>query len=169
MASMPLRTSALALVVAALALSPAAQAQTVKIQVKSLNTIQVVHDTAPKQKVNKGDAIFFKDLLLNMVAQFGKQKGKPVAYDVGTVTYTTSVTRKMSCVVTFPGIGTISYGGIVIDHADGTTTFPITGGTGGFKNAKGTVTLRAGKTTQPNIFDVTVPGHPLNLNGGGVA
>ena len=160
---------ALALVSAALVLSPTAQAQTVKIQVKSLNTIQVVHDTAPKRKVNKGDAVFFKDLLLNTVAQFGKPKGKPVAYDVGTVTYTDAVNRKMSCVVTFPGIGTISYGGIVVDHKDGTTTFPITGGTGGFKNAKGTVTLLAGKTTQPNIFSVTVPGHPLNLHGSGVA
>ncbi len=154
---------------AALLLAPAAAAQTVKIELTSLNTVQVAHDTPPEHQVNKGDAIFFKDLLLNRVAQFGKKKNQPVAYDVGTVTYTSAVARRMRCVATFPGIGTITYGGAVVDHKDGTTTFPITGGTGGFKHATGTVTLGAGATTAPNTFIVTVPGNPIQIHGSGVA
>ena len=42
-------------------------------------------------------------------------------------------------------------------------------GTGGFKNAKGTVTFGHGGTTTPNTFTVTVPGTPIALHGGGVA
>ena len=45
-----------------------------------------VHDRAPKGKLNAGDSIAFRDLLLNRKPQFGKKTGKPVAYDVGTMT-----------------------------------------------------------------------------------
>ncbi|HEY4349149.1 MAG TPA: hypothetical protein VGM80_16360 [Gaiellaceae bacterium] len=151
----------------ALVLAASAQAQTVTIQVTSLSTVAIPHDIKPTHTVNKGDWIEFKDLLLNRVAQFGKKKGRAVAYDVGTITYTSSSGRKLICKAIFPGVGTISYGGVVIDHKDGTTSFPITGGTGGFKNAKGTVTFHAGATTQPNTFVVTVPGDNLDIHGGG--
>jgi hypothetical protein len=158
-----------ALVSAALVLSAPAQAQTVKILLSSVSTVQILHDTPPKHKVNKGDSVFFKDLLLNKVAQFGKKRNQPVAFDVGTVTYTSPVARKLICVATFPGIGTITYGGVVVDHKDGTTSFPIIRGTGGFKHAKGTVTFGPGGSTPPNTFTVTVPGNPIALHGGGVA
>lgn len=161
---------ALALVAVALLLSADAHAQTVRIQLTSLNTVQVPHNIAPTNKLNKGDFITFKDLLLNRVSQFGKKKNRPVAYDVGTITYTSATQRKLVCTATFPGIGTITYGGKVVDRKDGTSVFPITGGTGGFKGAKGTVTLGPGATTAPNILEVTVPGNTINLHGaGGVA
>src|SRR5579864_3303812 len=159
----------LALVSAALIVALPARAQTVKILLTSVSTVQILHDTPPKNKVNKGDSVFFKDLLLNRVAQFGKQKRQPVAFDVGTVTYTSPVARRLVCVATFPGIGTITYGGVVVDRKDGTTSFPIVKGTGGFKNATGTVTFGRGGSTTPNTFAVTVPGNPLALHGGGVA
>ena len=168
-APMQIPVGALALVSAALVFAAPAEAQTVKILLSSVSTVQVLHDTAPKHKVNKGDSVFFKDLLLNMVAQFGKKKSQPVAYDVGTVTYTSSVSRRLTCVATFPGIGTITYGGVVVDHKNGTTSFPIISGTGGFKNAKGTVTFGKGGTTSPNTFIVTVPGNPIQIHSGGVA
>jgi hypothetical protein len=168
-APMQIPAGALALVSAALVLVAPAQAQTVKILLTSVATVQILHDTPPKHKVNKGDWVYFKDLLLNRVAQFGKKKNQPVAFDVGTVTYTSAVGRKLKCLVTFPGVGTITYGGVVVDHADGTTTFPIMQGTGGFKHAKGTVTFGPGGSTTPNTFIVTVPGTPIALHGGGVA
>jgi hypothetical protein len=153
-----------------LVLSAAAQAQRVQIRVTSVTTVIIPHDTPPKGKPNKGDTIDFKDLLINKQAQFGKQKGKPIAYDVGTVTYTTKTKTSMTVVVTFPGIGTLSYGGPMMAQKNGDTILPITGGTGGFKGAKGSVTIGAGSTTSPNTYQVTVPGHPLDLNGsGGVA
>lgn len=168
-ASMRFPLGLLAPASAALLLAPAAAAETVKIELTSVNTVQVSHDTPPLHKVNRGDAIFFKDLLLNKVAQFGKKKNQPVAYDVGTVTYTSSVARTMRCVATFPGIGTITYGGAVVDHKDGITSFPIISGTGGFRHAKGTVILGAGGTTSPNTFIVTLPGNPVQIHGSGVA
>jgi hypothetical protein len=158
----------LALLAVGLVLVAPAQAQTVTILVTSVSTVQILHDTPPKHKVNKGDSVFFKDLLLNKVAQFGKKKGEPVAFDVGTVTYTSAVARKLVCVATFPGIGTITYGGVVVDRAGG-TTFPILKGTGGFTHATGTVTFGHGGSTTPNTFLVTVPGSPLALHSGGVA
>jgi hypothetical protein len=159
----------LVLLALALVTAAAAQAQTVTIKVNSVATVQQVHNVAPKDKVNKGDWIYFKDLLLNIVPQFGKKKSQPVAFDAGTIRYTSATGRKMTCKVTFQGIGTLTYGGTVIDRKDGTTTFPILRGTGGFKGAKGTVTLHSGKHMQPNVFVVTVPGHPINMSGGGVA
>jgi hypothetical protein len=157
--------STLALIVAG-----TAQAQTVRIQLSSVATVQVTHDIAPKNTLNKGDWVFFKDLLLNRVAQFGKAKSRPVAYDVGTVTYLDGVRRTMKCTVTFPGIGTVTYGGLIVDRKDGTTVFPITGGTGGFTGAKGTMTFGRSAKTPANILEVTVPGHKIDVNAaGGVA
>ena len=56
-----------------------------RIRLTSLTTILVQHDTSPKGKPNKGDSIEFEDLLLNTVPQFGKAKGKPVAWDEAEV------------------------------------------------------------------------------------
>jgi hypothetical protein len=163
---MRIRIGAVALAAAALAVAAPAQAQTLKIRLNSAPTIQIPHDIKPKNKLNKGDWIYFKDLLLNRVPQFGKKAKQPIAYDVGTITYTNASTRKLECKVIFSGIGTITYGGVVIDRKDGTNVFPITGGTGGFKGVKGTVTFGTGKTT-PNTFDVTIPGHKIDITGAG--
>ena len=160
---------ALALVSVALVIASPAQAQKLTIQTSSLSTIVVPHDIKPKNKLNKGDYIYFKDLLLNRVPQFGKKKGRPVAFDEGLITYTNGKDRKLTCIVTFPGVGTITYGGMMIDRPDGTTVFPIISGTGGFKGVTGTVTLGKGAKTPANIFAITVPGNPINIGGGGVA
>src|ERR1700743_579031 len=70
-----------------LALPAAAQAQQLKITLTSEATLQQVRDTPPLKKVNSGDSVEYKDLLLNVEAQFGKKAGKPVAYDEGILTY----------------------------------------------------------------------------------
>jgi hypothetical protein len=151
----------------ALLMTSGAQAQTVTIQVTSLITMRQDHDRAPKGKVNKCDSVDFRDVLVNRKAQFGKKAGMPVAWDIGTVTYTSTTTTRITVKATFPKIGTITYSGpFVTKH--GITVIPITGGTGGFAGARGTVIIGAGETKSPNTYVVTVP-HALHLNNTGIA
>jgi hypothetical protein len=149
----------------ALVLTPIAQAQTVTIQLTSVTTVAQQHDTKPLG-ASKGDSIDFKDLLLNRVAQFSKAKGKPVAYDVGVLTYKSKTFVTIKCQATFPGIGTITYAGPFNARADGTTVIPITGGTGAFKGATGTVTIGKGEKSAPNTYLVHVP-HAIDIHGRG--
>jgi hypothetical protein len=78
------------------ATAPAAQAQTVTIEVTSVPTQASVHDRAPQGTLNAGDSIAFKDLLLNRKRQLGKSVGKPVGYDAGTIVYTSRTARRIS-------------------------------------------------------------------------
>ena len=48
-------------------------AQTVKIELTSVITQRADHDLPPKGKLNRGDFVGFRDLLLNRKAQFGKK------------------------------------------------------------------------------------------------
>jgi hypothetical protein len=148
-------TACLALVV--LTLAPGAVAQRVKLQVTSVTTQASAHDTPPKGKVNAGDRIAFRDMLLNRRPLFGRKKGKAVAHDVGTMVYTSAVDPTIDVVVTFEGIGTIHYHGLFVPRSDGTTVIPVTGGTGAFAGATGTVTLGKGTTRAPAVFDLSVP------------
>ena len=143
-------------------------AQTVTIQLTSLITQRADHDLPPKGKLSKGDFVGFKDLLVNRKAQFGKKAGLPVGYDVGTLTSTGGAKTKITVKAVFPKIGTITYSGPIVTRKDGTTVVPITGGTGGFKGATGTVVIGAGEKKSPNTYIVTVP-HALDLNSSGVA
>jgi hypothetical protein len=131
----------------------------------SVTTVAIQHDTSPKG-ASKGDSIDFKDLLLNRVPQFAKTTGKPVAWDAGTITYKSKTSTAVTCVATFPGIGTITYGGPFDARPDGTTVVPITGGTGAFKGATGTVTIGKGEKSAPNIYLVHVP-HTIDIHGRG--
>ena len=143
-------------------------AQTVTIQLTSLITQRTDHDLPPKGKLNRGDFVGFKDLLLNRKAQFGKKAGLPVGYDVGTMTSTGGAKTKITVRAVFPKIGTITYSGPFVTRKDRTTVVPITGGTGAFKGATGTVVIGAGESKSPNTYIVTVP-HALDLNSTGVA
>jgi hypothetical protein len=162
---------ALAACLSALLLVSGAQArgaQTVTIQLTSLITQRADHDLPPKGKLNKGDFVGFKDLLLNRKAQFGKKVGLPVGYDVGTMTSTGGAKTKINVKAVFPKIGTITYSGPFVTRKDGTTVVPITGGTGGFKGATGTVVIGSGETRSPNTYIVTVP-HALDISGARIA
>jgi hypothetical protein len=142
--------------------------QTVKIELTSLITQRTDHDLPPKGKLNKGDFVGFRDLLLNRKTQFGKRAGLPVGYDVGTMTSTGGAKTRIVVKAVFPKIGTITYSGPFVTRKDGTTVVPITGGTGGFKGATGTVVIGPGETKSPNTYIVTVP-HALDLESSGVA
>jgi hypothetical protein len=162
---MNIPAGAVVLATAALVFSPVAQAQTVTIQLTSVTTVAIQHDTKPVG-ASKGDSIDFKDLLLNRVSQFGKKKGKPVAYDVGTITWKNAKLTTIKCVATFPGVGTITYAGGFNARADGTTVIPIISGTGAFKGATGTVTIGKGEKSAPNTYLIHVP-HALNIHARG--
>src|SRR6516164_7447124 len=116
-------------------------AQTVKIELTSVITQRADHDLPPKGKLNKGDFVGFRDLLLNRKTQFGKKRGLPVGYDIGTMTSTGGAKTKIVVEAVFSKIGTITYSGPFVTRKDGTTVVPITGGTGGFKGATGTVVI----------------------------
>jgi hypothetical protein len=146
----------------------ARRAQTVTIQLTSVITQRTDHDLPPKGRLNKGDFVGFRDLLLNRKAQFGKKPGRPVGYDLGTMTSTGGSKTKIRVKAVFPKIGTITCSGPFVTRKDGTTVVPITGGTGGFKGATGMVVIGAGESKSPNTYIVTVP-HALDLNSTGVA
>jgi hypothetical protein len=146
----------------------ARSAQTVKIELTSLITQRADHDLPPKGRLNRGDYVGFRDLLLNRRAQFGKKAGLPIGYDVGTMTSTGGAKTEIVVKAVFPKIGTITYSGPFVTGKNGTTVVPITGGTGGFKGATGTVVIGTGETKSPNTYIVTVP-HALDLTSSGVA
>ena len=161
--NIPVGAAILALL--ALVLTPIAQAQTVTIQLTSVTTVAQQHDTKPLG-ASKGDSIDFKDLLLNRVAQFGKAKTRPVAWDAGEIVYKSKTVPVIKCIATFPGIGTITYSGRFTARADGTTVVPIISGTGAFKGATGTVTIGKGEKSAPNIYLLHVP-HAIDIHGRG--
>ena len=164
---------AVPLLIAFTAVIPAsAGAQTLTIRLTSVTKSQVQHNIKPLNKTNKGDYVEFRDLLMNDVPQFGKAKGDPLAWDEGVIRYTSATQRIIIVTVHVPGIGTLKYQG-KLSPSNPVDVVKIVGGTGGFKGAKGTLTMVPSATTSnatPNVFVVTVPGHPLNINGsGGVA
>lgn len=105
---------------------------------------------------------------MNRKPQFGKKAGKPVAYDVGTMTSIGGSKATIKVKAVFPKIGTIAYAGAFVTRKDGPTVIPITGGTGAFEGATGTVVIGAGEAKSPNTYIVTVP-HALDLQSTGVA
>jgi hypothetical protein len=164
---MQMRFAAVAIVCLALAWPVAAQADTVTLKFMSYVRLQTtVRDTKPVGQGNKGDKIAFRDLLLNVVPLFGKGKGKPVAYDVGTVLYTSTTRQTINCTVYFTGIGTLVYEGPLTERADGNIVLPVSKGTGAFKGVRGTVTIGPGESKSANTFKLTVPGK-FDLTGRG--
>jgi hypothetical protein len=158
---------AVALAPLALVFAATAEAQHVKIEVTSVTTQVKAHDLPPKGKPNKGDTIAFKDLLLNMTSQFGKATGKAVAYDAGTLVYTSATETTMQVTAIFPGVGTLRFGG-PFRTKHGQTVLPVIGGTGAFKGVKGTVTIGSGATRAPNVYDLRMP-HAFDVHATGVA
>lgn len=144
-----------------------AQAQHVRIEVTSVTTQAKANDLPPKGKPNKGDSIAFRDLLLNRKNQFGKATGKAVAYDKGTLLYTSATQTTMRATAIFPGVGTLRFGG-PFRTKHGVTVLPVTGGTGAFRGATGTVTIGSGATRAPNVYDLEMP-HAFDVHATGVA
>ena len=145
--------------------TPAAQATTsVTLVFTSYTTITKTHDKPPRGKANAGDTIEFKDLLVATDNQLGKKKGKPIGYDAGTVVYTSATKQEIEGVTTFPGIGTLTFGGPMKTMKDGTVHVPVVKGTGSFKGAKGILIIGEGSQKAPNTYVLRLP-HPIPLPG----
>ena len=142
---------------AALAVPAAQGATTVTLVFTSYTTVTQTHDTKPKGKVNAGDSIDFKDLLVTTGKQLGKKKGKAVGYDAGSVVYTSANTQKISGVTTFPGYGTLTFEGPMTTLKDGTVHVPVIKGTGSFKGATGMLIIGTGNNKAPNTYVLKLP------------
>jgi hypothetical protein len=165
-----LRAASAFAAVASLTVVPSAYpSSTLTLKLTSLSTVSQGTDAPPKNRWSPGDHVNFKDLLLASVAhQFGKKKGDPVGYDAGIVEYAGGTKQRMTVKVTFPGVGTLTYQGVLKDLPDGSSSVPITGGTGQFKGARGLVIIGEGSPKAPNTFKITTP-KKVFLPGSGAA
>jgi hypothetical protein len=138
----------LVLALAAFAAPGAQGATSVTLVFTSYTTITKTLDKPPRGKPNAGDKIQFKDLLVATDNQLGKRKGKPVGYDAGTVLYTSAKAQSIQGVTTFPGYGTVTFGGAMKSMKDGTVHVPVLKGTGSFKGAHGTLIIGEGEASR---------------------
>jgi hypothetical protein len=122
------------------------------IRVTAVTTLVRKHDVDPKGP-SSGDSILDQDRVLNAVPQFGRPRGAVIGSDTGTFRYGAGS-------LTFAGTVTLPGGRLIINgfvRFQGTTTFvvPVTGGTGAFKGAHGTLTVVAASAKRAlNVYRV---------------
>ena len=147
----------LALASTAGAAAPASQTprKTMVIVVKSITTASIPHDKAPKG-ASKGDSIVLRDRLVNVRRQFGKPAGATVGRDAGILSLTSASSGTFEGVAQLPG-GTIRLHGVT---DAGRQTFTVTGGTGKYAHARGTVIVGSGDAPL-NTYRLSFPGDPV--------
>jgi hypothetical protein len=116
------------------------RAITIRLTSETTN-IKTVIDRAPKGKPNKGDVAQVKSSLRNSVAQFGRPKDVIVGSDVSTYTLVSLAAADVTAVAKLPG-GTIQGGGR-IRFEKRRRAISVTGGTGAFAGARGTLETSA--------------------------
>jgi di/tricarboxylate transporter len=156
----PTRGCVLGLLAVASALSalvPSAAASTrLVITVRSVELSSKVTDALPKGR-SVGDTLSFRNRLVNVAPQLGGPAGARIGSDRGTNRITGPGTFAFSATVTLPG-GTLSVRNV--GNATGSVSAPlsVTGGTGRFAGARGTVTLSGGaSTTTTNTYRLRLP------------
>jgi hypothetical protein len=165
MSAMRARTALALAGAAALLLPIAGQARvqdTVVIKVTSVTAkgSPVTKDKPPKGASN-GDTVTFKDDLLNAAAQFGKKVGAKVGTDQGTMTFSSKTSARFTGFATLPG-GTVTLDGAVASASDGKSIIiPVTGGTGRYRNAHGTLLVGPGNKRALNTYTLVVPTTPV--------
>ena len=63
-------------------------------------------------------------------------------------------------VTTFPGVGTLTFGGEMKSMKDGTVHVRVVKGTGSFKGARGMLIIGEGSQKAPNTYVLKLP-HPI--------
>ena len=124
------------------------------IRLTAVTTLVRRHDVKPTG-ASPGDTILDQDKVLNAARQFGKPVGAVVGSDTGTFRYgSSSIT--FSGTVTLPG-GKLVIKGTVEFHGTMQFVVPVTGGTGAFKGAHGTLTVVSGATAKRalNVYRVS--------------
>jgi hypothetical protein len=151
------RTVLLVVLCAGVATSPAVASGRVSlvITVKSVTVSSVHHEAAPKG-TSKGDRYILRSQLRNVSRQFSKPAGAVVGRDSYTLTFTSATSWLMAGMTMLPG-GTIRWSGqgrFRNDQLEGPLT--VTGGSGAFAGARGTITGTSGATSI-NTYRLTLP------------
>jgi hypothetical protein len=133
--------------------------QLLVIQVKSVDAGASADDKAPKGP-SRGDRLLERSRLLNVRKQFGKPAGALVGRDQAIVILTSTRAGRVAGVATLPG-GTIRFGGAV--RLDGVESIPVTGGTGRYAKARGTLFVGNGDSPL-NTYHLRLP---ASGDGGG--
>ena len=152
---MRLRFASLLLLVALVAVPAASSAQKrpTTISVVSVATKVVERDRPPKGG-SKGDTVVFRDNLLNAEKQFGKAKGAKVGTDYGTLTFKSKTVAHFNGKAILPG-GTLTLKGQVFSLRGGGMTIPVTGGTGRYEGAHGTLYVGPGDKQALNVYKLS--------------
>jgi hypothetical protein len=134
---------------------PAEAAGPKVIRLLSITTSERITDVGPKGN-STGDKWYSTSRLQNLTPQFGLPKGAGVGTDRGTVTVIGTASASISSTTKLPG-GTLRVNGRMRLRPQGGLIFPVTGGTGVFAGARGTLTILG--TNDPkratNIYALT--------------
>jgi Dirigent-like protein len=144
--------------VLAVIVGPAAPGKTgahqLVIRLISDNSVVDIVDKAPKGKISAGDRFTTTSTLRNQVAQFGKPKGALVGHDRATMAFLSATSYTIDGNASLPG-GTLHFHGRVRPY---TSAVLVTGGTGRYANARGTVTATdTGGARSINVYRLTLP------------
>jgi hypothetical protein len=128
------------------------------IRVRSVQTFVAAHNQPPAG-LSKGDVIVERDNLFNSVPQLGKPAGALVGTDRGTLSVINTKSAVVAGTANFPG-GTVSYRGVVRLTGTQPISLRVTGGTGRYSHARGTMT-EPGADNDPgnahNIYRLSLP------------
>jgi hypothetical protein len=126
--------------------------QLLVIQVRSVDAGGSAEDKPPKG-LSKGDRRLGRSRLFNVRQQFGKPAGALVGRDQALVTLSSARAGRVAGVATLPG-GTIRFGGPI--HLGAVESIPVTGGTGRYTKARGTLFIGDGDTPL-NTYHLRLP------------
>src|SRR4051794_1598739 len=131
----------------------ATSSRVVVITVKSVQTGAVVVVDAPPKGIRAGkfsahDVVVERDILFNRVRQLGLRAGAKVGTDQLRATFLNSRTANAVGSATFPG-GTVRFQGRIAAEAS-TSGLTVTGGTGKYAGARGSVTEPASDSDPKN-------------------
>ena len=149
-----LRVTVVLVVAATLASSAGARSErSLTIKLKSVQTGARAVDKAPKQmaagKFSPGDILVIRDNLFNRVAQLGRPAGVKVGADRSILTFVSGTAANLVGSASLPG-GVVHFKGRVDQGATGILSMRITGGSGRFAGARGTVTEPASDSDPKN-------------------
>jgi hypothetical protein len=135
-----------------------AKASTKAVTIKVTSVVKTTLSHRQSAKVTTpGDRVDFVDDLLNTAPRFGKGTNEKVGSDAGTMTFTSKSTATMKGVATLPD-GKIRFDGAVTVLPNNTVTVPVTGGTGTYKNASGTLLVGSGTVRATNTYTLVIAG-----------
>jgi hypothetical protein len=162
-------TVATAVVPAMLALALPASAgatHTVTIRVVSVTTLQRSTDTPPRGAINKGDVVRIHDHLLSTDRTFATPPGAVVGTDRETIHLLGKRAGTFTGTSILPG-GTLRVSG---RYDARHMTARVTGGTGYYAHATGTLTIgtKANGVPVPNTYRLQLPGRRMALPAFGV-